>query len=103
MQLRSHVAVLRCRPADVAPIQALAWELAHAASVALKKKNEVGLDIDLETQSLCHGGSGELSQFGAQPVWKDSRVHWGLCGSGQHMPKEIFSFLKEKPEIWIYM
>ena len=29
---------LRCRPAAVAPIRPLAWELLYAAGVALKKK-----------------------------------------------------------------
>ena len=31
---------LWCRPAAIAPIQSLAWELPHAASVAKKKKKK---------------------------------------------------------------
>ena len=35
---------LWCRPAAAAPIRLLAWELPHAAGVALKRKEEEGED-----------------------------------------------------------
>jgi len=38
MQLRSLVAVLWCRPAAVALIRPLAWELLYAAGAALKRQ-----------------------------------------------------------------
>jgi len=34
------MALLRCRPAALAPIRPLAWELPYAAGVALEKKKK---------------------------------------------------------------
>ena len=39
---------LWCRPAATAPIQPLAWELPHAAGVALKKKKKK-IQIQIKT------------------------------------------------------
>ena len=52
MQLRSCVTVALGRPASVAPIRPLAWELPYDPSAALKKKQKTKQDItpnDIET------------------------------------------------------
>ena len=53
---------LWCRPAAVAPIQLLAWEPPHAASVALKMRERKKKSIKFKYTELFRFGWGKCNQ-----------------------------------------
>ena len=96
---------LWCRPAAVAPVRLLAWELSYAAGAALKSKTKQSKRIEnvLKTHGLLVSGSMENSLFTASaeksfPAHLDSlsSTFWaslvscesgalGVCTEGRQM------------------